>query len=499
MKNAINLYDEYEFKKIGCIYATLNEIRKNEKCSEFLQKTTLQTIFIIACALCLPHFKQEYRLSDIDILSLIGISKAQYDEIRVKAMQYASRNDIKTLEYFTGDEFCCMLDEIADNSRYQDLELASLENLNYTYLAEATVKNTRGIQLPAEEEYPLLKEYKAQEYKTKEKRTSKNTSIYTKEKSLPSEDKKILYKYGEFLDEKNFITNPAIGRNDEIRRLMKTMLNPTKSLIITGEAGVGKTAVVEGFAYLLQKKEAPDLLKDYKVYNIKTSALVNGCIYVGMFEERVEELFSIIKQYPNIILNIDEIHTAFGLGKGSKGVLDFANILKPYLDRGDIKVIGTTTENEYNEFIKNDEAFCRRFHRLNVFEPNEKDIFEILNIETEKLNEKMNIKFNFNEQLKKEILDIIINTTNKKHRIYNDNQNNPDLSLSILTDAYTNAAMDNRDILNIDDISIAIRDCSKIYDSARVEAVLTLEGLKSNKDTDQQSNKVKGKIIKFPN
>lgn len=492
MKSTINSYDEYDFKKIGYIYTALKKIRKNGECSEFLQKTTLQTKFIIACALCLQDFKEEYELRDRDILSLIGVSETYYQKIKDEALQYAKENSVETLEYFTGDEFAYILDEIANNSRCQDLGLASLENLNYAYLVEAIVKNRIGIQVPAAAEYPLLKEYK-------KNRASKNTNIYINEDFGRSEDKKILYKYGEFLDEKNFITNPAIGRNDEIRRLMKTMLNPTKSLIITGEAGVGKTAVVEGFAYLLQKKEVPDLLKDYKVYNIKTSTLVNGCIYVGMFEERVEELFSIIKQYPNIILNIDEIHTTFGLGKGSKGVLDFANILKPYLDRGDVKVIGTTTENEYNEFIKNDEAFCRRFHRLNVLEPNEKDIFEILNIETEKLNEKMNIKFDFKEQLKKEILDIIINTTNKKHRIYNDNQNNPDLSLSILTDAYTNAAMDNRDTLSIDDISIAIRDCSKIYDSARVEAILTLEGLKSNKDIDQQSNKVKGKIIKFPN
>ena len=159
---------------------------------------------------------------------------------------------------------------------------------------------------------------------------------------------------------KEFITNPAIGREKELKELMLILLTPDKSAILTGKPGVGKTSIVEGLAYLIQKRQVPNQLLNYQIIKVNTSALLGIDPVTG--ESKIQNLIEELKNYEHLILFIDEIHTLMG----SKGeALDFANMFKPGLDRGDIKVIGATTTEEYERYILRDKAFVRRFQKSN--------------------------------------------------------------------------------------------------------------------------------------
>ena len=171
-----------------------------------------------------------------------------------------------------------------------------------------------------------------------------------------------------------------IGRADEIERLIKTLNRRRKSnVVLVGEAGVGKTAVVEGLAMKIANNNVPKCLKDYKIYSLNVSNLLAGSRFRGDFEEKIKMLIEELKKEEKCILFIDEIHTVLGCGTGSRNEgLDFANMLKPALSRGDIRCIGATTYDEYkNSFIK-DKAFARRFQKVSVNEPNEDETFEIV-------------------------------------------------------------------------------------------------------------------------
>lgn len=172
----------------------------------------------------------------------------------------------------------------------------------------------------------------------------------------------------------------VIGRKDEIERLIKTLNRRRKSnVVLVGEAGVGKTAVVEGLAMKIAKDEVPECLKNYKIYSLNVSNLLAGSRFRGDFEEKIKILVEELKKDDKCILFIDEIHTVLGCGTGSRNEgLDFANMLKPALSRGDIRCIGATTYDEYkNSFVK-DKAFARRFQKVSVNEPNEDETFEII-------------------------------------------------------------------------------------------------------------------------
>ena len=194
----------------------------------------------------------------------------------------------------------------------------------------------------------------------------------------PKEKEKfsVIKMYGEELVGKKYITNPAIARDKEIEKLMLVLLTPDKSALLTGKAGIGKTAIVEGLAYLIQRNEVPNALKGYKIIKINSTSLL-GKITIDNNEEMVISiLMRELKDVTKTILFIDEVHTLIG-GKAD-GPMDLANILKPALDRGDIKAIGATTTEEYEAYIVRDRAFLRRFERIEVLEPSEETTVEIL-------------------------------------------------------------------------------------------------------------------------
>lgn len=172
--------------------------------------------------------------------------------------------------------------------------------------------------------------------------------------------------------------DPVIGRDEEICHMIEILLRRKKcNPLLIGDAGVGKTALVEELARRIVLGLVPNELKNKRILSVAISSLVAGTKYRGEFEERINKMIEELEQAPNIILFIDEIHTLIGAG-GAEGAIDASNILKPYLARGKIKIIGATTKQEYMRFLESDKAFDRRFQKVIVEEPNLENVKAIL-------------------------------------------------------------------------------------------------------------------------
>ena len=194
-------------------------------------------------------------------------------------------------------------------------------------------------------------------------------------------DKDVLQKFGRNINEevKKGKIDPVIGRDEEIRKIIEILARKTKNnVILLGEPGVGKTAILEGLAERIVKDDVPSILKDKTIYELDMGALVAGAKYRGEFEERLKAVLNKIKESEGkIILFIDEIHLIVGAGR-TDGALDASNMLKPMLARGEIDCIGATTLKEYREYIEKDRALERRFQPVLINEPSVEDTITIL-------------------------------------------------------------------------------------------------------------------------
>ncbi|MBR6737538.1 MAG: ATP-dependent Clp protease ATP-binding subunit [Clostridia bacterium] len=178
---------------------------------------------------------------------------------------------------------------------------------------------------------------------------------------------------------KNGEIDPVIGRTEEIARVIQTLSRKTKnSPVLVGEAGVGKTAVVEGLAQKIASGEAPEFLRDKIVFSLDIASALSGTRYRGDFEERLKKVTDYAVKNKNVIFFIDEIHNIVGAGSTQDGNLDVAELLKPLLARGEISLIGATTSAEYTRFIEKDPALERRFQPITVSEPSIEDSIKIL-------------------------------------------------------------------------------------------------------------------------
>lgn len=238
------------------------------------------------------------------------------------------------------------------------------------------------------------------------------------------------------LNEESKLSNldPVIGRDKEIENIIEILARKNKNNpLLIGEAGVGKTAIVEELARRIAKKEVPNFLYGTTIYNLNIGSLIAGTKYRGEFEEKLTKIIKELEMSPNVIVFIDEVHTIVGAG-GAEGAIDASNILKPALARGKIKIIGATTTLEYKKTIEKDKALDRRFQKAYIKEPTIEETTNIIN----------KIKKNYEEYhsvyIPKDILKITINLTDK----YLKDRQNPDKTIDILDEMCAKASLSKK-------------------------------------------------------
>lgn len=277
----------------------------------------------------------------------------------------------------------------------------------------------------------------------------------------------ILKMYGEDLTAKEYITNPAIARENEIGKAIMILLTPEKSALLVGKAGIGKTSIVEGIAHRIILGQVPERLKGYRVIKVNSAALVGKVQYNGKEEMIISLLVEELKKTEKVILFIDEIHTLIGSKDG--GPMDLANIIKPAIDRGMVKIIGATTDIEYNIYIVRDRAFLRRFDRVDVIEQDIPTTIEVLMKSLPKIEKQTGIKFKYNEYVTGLLVESIVEATSEFKRVYGLGAMYPDISLSVLSGAFSQALYKDKPAVEILDVYNAIKTSKRIYPDSRAK------------------------------
>lgn len=285
--------------------------------------------------------------------------------------------------------------------------------------------------------------------------------------SINPDEFPIITNYCENLTLKKYVTNPAIAREEEIKKTMLVLLTPDKSALLIGKPGIGKTAIVEGIAYRIQKGDVPNALRGFNIVKVNSSSLLGTMVVNGKQESVTNLLVAELKRAPKTILFIDEVHTL--IGGSEDGPMDLANILKPALDRGDIKAIGATTTIEYETYIVRDRAFLRRFDRIDVLEPDREATIQILTGTIPKIEKQTGIKMINNSFIVRLLMESIVDATSEYKRVYGLSAMYPDVSLSVLSGAFSNALFENKQEVGVEDVYIAIRDSKRIYPDSRVK------------------------------
>src|SRR5688572_25305845 len=223
--------------------------------------------------------------------------------------------------------------------------------------------------------------------------------------------------------------DPVIGRKNEIERVIQILCRRTKNNpVLLGEAGVGKTAIVEGLAQEIAKGNVPEILRDKRVITLDLALMVAGTKYRGQFEERIKAVMDEIRRAKNILLFIDELHTIVGAGS-AEGTMDASNIIKPALSRGEMQCIGATTLNEYRKYIEKDAALERRFQSVKVEAPSVDEAIAILK----------GLRIKYEEHHKAEITDLAVESAVKLSDRYITDRYLPDKAIDLMDEAGSRA------------------------------------------------------------
>ncbi len=334
-----------------------------------------------------------------------------------------------------------------------------LERLPYSIKANMILENAINIarknktELAGSEHilYSILTDGSLNEKIFKDPITINNAKIKIEkliiEEGKNTDSSSALQKYGKDLTLAAQIgeIDEVYGRENEIKQVETVLLCRKKNNpCLVGPAGVGKTAIAEGFSLLCAKGETADKLKDARIYSVDLASMVAGAKYRGEFEERIKNITDEAEKDRSIILFIDEIHTIIGAGS-AEGALDASNILKPALADGRIRVIGATTEKEYKKYIESDPALERRFRKIEVKEPSLEKTKDILLSMKDKLEDHHNVQ----------IPDIVIIRTVKLTAEYFPERNFPDKAIDLLDEASAMKAREN----NGKNVSIDIMTC----------------------------------------
>jgi len=353
--------------------------------------------------------------------------------------------------------------EVSQNIQGMINKILNIDHLDPVFIQVDRTKTKEELEIEEqerlkEEEIRKRKELQGEIDEIISKTAPEATFISNILDTLEEKDNSILYRYGEDYTKKTFVTNPAIGRDEEIKQLVLTLLTPEKSAILIGKPGIGKTSIVEGLAYRIQRDLVPDALKGYSIVNIKTPSLV-GTLSNG--ETRLQTLIDELKKLDKIILFIDEIHMLIGATNDS--AMDFANMFKEGLGRGQVKVIGATTTDEYQRYILRDKAFVRRFQSIDVKEPNREHTIKILMGTLPKIEKETGCKLKYTPFIQSEIMSFIVDITSEFKRIYGIGSRYPDICLTLLKEAFSQAIFQNKDTVNIFDVRNAIKNSKNIY------------------------------------
>ena len=282
-------------------------------------------------------------------------------------------------------------------------------------------------------------------------------------------DISMLEKYGENLTRKDYITDPAIARDEEIKQVILTLLTPEKSALLVGKPGIGKTAIVEGLAYRIIKGEVPNALKGWEIIKVNITSLLGEVINDGQSEAKIDMLVKELNQREKTILFIDETHVLVNKNTTDNSGIDFANMLKAGLDRGTIKMIGATTTEEYETYILRDRAFLRRFQKIDVLEADKPTVVKILMGTLPKLEKQTGVKLAYTDFIKEKIMTFIVEMTDEYKRVYEVASRYPDICLTILSNALTYALYE--EVATLKHVYKAICNAKNIYEDVKIKEI----------------------------
>ena len=281
----------------------------------------------------------------------------------------------------------------------------------------------------------------------------------------------MLERYGENLTKNEYITDPAIAREDEIKQCILTLLTPEKSALLVGKPGIGKTAIVEGLAYRIQNNLVPDALKGWEIIKIHITSLLGYVNTEGQSESRIAMLVKELDEKQKTILFIDETHVLVNKNTNENSGIDFANMLKAGLDRGSIKMIGATTTEEYEAYILRDRAFLRRFQKVDVMETDKPATVRILMGTIPKLEKQIGVKLEYTDFVKEKIMSFIVEMTDEYKRVYEVASRYPDICLAIVSNAFSYALYDNEPVVKIKHFYQAICNAKNIYEDVKKKEI----------------------------
>ena len=490
-KRIINLFGSLEYtdeENQSILHILVDNIYDEDKC--FLAIKSL-----LKCGLD-PNLEADFQYNFIQTAMYAGYSEKFIIKVIREALKYGLKinhrdDDLDTMMHTAiySDDYLDEVEGIYDllDDNGFDSSLLDHDSRN---LVEAMIYQKQYSEKQIESFKNKFNERVGKVKKVSDKKTSNNTIVNTPVNTsidILEEDLKELEKFGKILNKNKYLTSPTVGREKEFKNLMITLAQNKKSPLIVGESGVGKTSLVDELAYRIIKGDVPKFLQGKIILEINPSDIVAGCQYVGMFEDNMAKLMNLCEKY-DIILFIDEIHTIYGVGSTKNKDTDMASIIKTHMDRRLLKVIGTTTDKEYDEYFSSD-ALKRRFEKIPVKEVDEKSLFQIIDkvLNDYFINEDISLE---NEELRKEIIKIIITATSKKHRVYHDVVNNPDLAISLIDKAVAFAKVYDSEVLTIDHLIESLECCDRIYETAKEDAILLLKNLKTKKENTDTNNKI---------